>query len=289
MFIEGPPTMVNSVLAALGPGSQPSEDDAVLEYVQLPSGMMTYRMPALPEPEDVAGIGAALGALDQVLAALGHFKKGQPAYTIDLNGLDAKCRAFIDEALGEGEVGIVGGNLLQAQESVLAGVWRVRVMADGGELVRDLVEVGHLPNHINEIAFAEAHTGVRPPEGILPDGLLASPSLLAEIHNALTGPHGAAATHSINLSLLPHAEEDLTFLDRHLGRGEVHILSRGYGNCRISSTATRNVWWVRYYNSQDILILNSLEVAPIPDVAFAAVEDIHDSAERLKEILGVYR
>jgi hydrogenase-1 operon protein HyaF len=97
------------------------------------------------------------------------------------------------------------------------------------------------------------------------------------------------APHAINLSLLPHTEEDLALLDSHLGRGPVHILSRGYGNCRISSTATRHVWWVRYYNSQDTLILNSLEVADVPDVALASPEDLEDSAQRLAEILGVYR
>lgn len=46
---------------------------------------------------------------------------------------------------------------------------------------------------------------------------------------------------------------------------------------------------MRYYNSQDTLILNSLEVAKVPDVAMASIEDIHDSIERLKEILEVYR
>ena len=62
-----------------------------------------------------------------------------------------------------------------------------------------------------------------------------------------------------------------------------------YGNCRINATTTRNVWWVRFYNSQDTLILNSIEVCPIPSVALAAAEDIADSRERLSEILEAYR
>jgi hydrogenase-1 operon protein HyaF len=279
--------MTDTSFAAFGPGSQPLEDDVVLEYMPMPSGMMTYHAPALPEPAEATGIAAALDVLDTVLEALNAFRKGQPAYAIDIGGLDAGNRRFIDEALGEGEVSIIGGGALQAQESVLAGLWRVR-LADAGE-TRDLVEVGHLPVGIAEAAFSGLSLGIRPPEGASPVGLLAAPSLLAELHNVLTSAGGATATHAINLSLLPHTEEDLEFLDRHLGKGTVHILSRGYGNCRISSTATRNVWWVRYYNSEDALILNSLEVAPIPEVAFAAIEDIHDSAERLGEILDVYR
>ena len=46
---------------------------------------------------------------------------------------------------------------------------------------------------------------------------------------------------------------------------------------------------MRYYNSQDTLILDSIEVSTIPEVALAAPEDIADSAERLAEILETYR
>ena len=89
--------------------------------------------------------------------------------------------------------------------------------------------------------------------------------------------------------LLPQTEQDLAFLDERLGKGSVTVLSRGYGNCRISSTNTRHVWWVQYFNSQDKNILNTLEVGSVPDVACAAPEDIRDSAARLDEILEVYQ
>jgi hydrogenase-1 operon protein HyaF len=171
----------------------------------------------------------------------------------------------------------------------LSGVWRVRYLSDDGKLVKDKIEVGHIPGALKEIAFVSASHMVRSPDGAPAEGLLASPSLLAEVNAVLARPDSDTVVHSINLSLLPHTEEDLMFLDNHLGKGAAHILSRGYGNCRISSTTTRNVWWVRYYNSQDVLILNSIEVSPVPDVALAAIEDIHDSADRLNEILDVYR
>ncbi|MBL8790279.1 MAG: hydrogenase expression/formation protein [Rhizobiales bacterium] len=281
--------MTNTALPLTGPGSQPDEEDVVLDYMQMPQGMITYHMPALPERAAVSTLTAALEKLDEVLLALNHWKPGHTGLVVDLGGLNAANRAFIDEVLGEGEVSIVAGANLQIQEAVLAGVWRVRVLADDGALVRDSIEIGSIPSAVHDAAFATAHVGVRSPDGLSAEGLLASPSLLAEVHNVLVGGKGDDATHSINLSLLPHTDEDLAFLDQQLGAGSVHILSRGYGNCRISSTTTRNVWWVRYFNSQDTLILNSLEVARIPEVAFAAVEDIHDSAQRLSEILDVYR
>jgi hydrogenase-1 operon protein HyaF len=95
--------------------------------------------------------------------------------------------------------------------------------------------------------------------------------------------------HAINLSLLPLTDEDVAFLDARLGSGPVTILSRGYGNCRISSTGTRNGWWVRYFNSREAIILNTIEITDVPNVACAAPEDLEDSAQRLTEILGVYQ
>lgn len=277
--------MTSPATSLLGPGSQP-DDDAVLEYMEMPNGMMSYHMPALPDLEDTTAIAPALGKLDAVLAALRRTDDRPGTLAVMLGDLDSANRAFIDEVLGEGEVSIVGGERMQAQESVLAGVWRVRETLANGDVSSDRIEIGPLPGRLAELAFADAATGVRPPQGLSAEGLLAAPSLLAEVHSVLvTG----AAPHAINLSLLPHTEEDLALLDSHLGRGPVHILSRGYGNCRISSTLTRNVWWVRYYNSQDTLILNALEVAEVPDVALASPEDLEDSAQRLAEILGVYR
>jgi hydrogenase-1 operon protein HyaF len=70
-----------------------------------------------------------------------------------------------------------------------------------------------------------------------------------------------------------------------LGTGRVLILSRGYGNCRITSTRVPHTWRVVYYNSQDQVILNTVEVGELPAVACAAAEDIADSRERLAEVL----
>jgi hydrogenase-1 operon protein HyaF len=44
----------------------------------------------------------------------------------------------------------------------------------------------------------------------------------------------------------------------------------------------------QYFNSDDTLILNTLEVSDVPSVACAAMEDLADSAERLGEILNFY-
>ena len=81
------------------------------------------------------------------------------------------------------------------------------------------------------------------------------------------------------------AVPDISFLDHQLGTGRLLILSRGYGNCRITNTRMPQCWRVVYYNSQDTVILNTVEVIDMPEVACAAQEDLDDSHERLSEVL----
>ena len=100
------------------------------------------------------------------------------------------------------------------------------------------------------------------------------------------GPAPRLPAHVVNLTLLPQSEQDLECLGDSLGRGPVSMLCRGYGNCRVTVTGLRDVWWVQYFNSDDKLILNTLEVTPVPAAVLAAQEDLDDSAERLREILA---
>lgn len=277
-------------IVPLGPNSQPVElDGAELDILQLPSGMQTYAAPSLPEPEEVASLTRAKACLSELLALLQGYRESDPAVLqLDLSGLDRANLELIDQVLGEGEVSLVLSTEPETriQESVLAGVWRIRVQDGAGRLLQDLVEVGDIPSLIRDRAFNGSADRVVMEAERLPQGVINAPPLLAEINDKLANP--GDAPHVINLTLLPQTEEDLAFLGERLGRGQVTILSRGYGNCRITSTATRQVWWVQYFNSQDRNILNSLEITPVPSVACAAPEDIRDSAERLAEILELY-
>jgi hydrogenase-1 operon protein HyaF len=277
--------MSNPIGPVVGPGSQPlDEDGGVLDYMTMPSGMMTFAAPNLPEAEDAEDLEAGKAALEALLRLLEDNERTGTNGRVNLNGLDEANLALVNQVLGEGEVSVIGGAALQAQEAVLAGVWRVRETAADGRTTADYVEVAAFPRTVLARAFAGAQAQVAIPERFGPN-VFNAPPLLPEIneHVARSRPH------VINLSLLPHTEEDLGLLNDLLGRGETTILSRGYGNCRIMATATRDTWWVQFYNSQDTMILNTIEICPIPAVACAAPEDIADSAERLKEILEVYR
>ena len=271
----------------IGPGSQPEDQDGQLHYMPMPSSMTVFSVPSLPEPEEATGRDAAKVVLQQVLHALEEIGDGAVPTAIDITHLDAGNRAFVDQVLGEGEVSVVAGATHQAQESVLAGLWRVRVSDGDGRIVSDAIEVGRFPQAILDIAFAGASEAVNIPEQF-DEQVFNAPALFPEINEHLAKVSNTTSPHVINLSLLPHTLEDLELLSKQLGTGAVTVLSRGYGNCRVASTRTRNVWWVQYYNSQDTLILNSLEITVLPEVVCAAAEDLADSAVRLREILEVY-
>lgn len=273
-------------MGVVGPGTQPADaDGAELSYMEMPKAMRTYAMPAVPEPDEVEDIGSALALLAEVRDALAEGKSA----SFDLGGLDRQNRAFVDQVLGDGEVSIVAGSSIQAQESVLAGVWRVYELDAAGRLQSDTIEVGGFPRCVLLAAQDATAPALTPHDGPLPAMVYNAPALVTEMADKLAAWRPGADAHVINLSLLPLSDEDVSYLDARLGPGSVTVLSRGYGNCRISSTGTRNGWYVRYFNSREAVILNTIEITGIPSVACAAPEDLEDSAQRLGEILDVYR
>ncbi|MDD2761767.1 MAG: hydrogenase expression/formation protein [Methylomonas sp.] len=279
--------MTSITLPIFGQGSQPAEEDgAELEYLTMPEEMATYRMPQISLDLNAADLAAAKAVALQLEKDLAAYPDASSP--IDLSSLDTNNRKFIDELLGEGEVGAICGDGLQIQESVLAGVWRSQRLDEEKQIIQDKLEVGIIPQAISASAFEDAKPAIVADMSALPAGVMNAPPLIAELNAKIASHNSGDEAHVINLSLLPQTEQDLAFLEQSLGRGGVTILSRGYGNCRITATGTRNVWWVQYFNSQDTLILNTLEVSDVPGVACASAEDIADSLERLQEILKVY-
>lgn len=269
--------------ATLGPGSQ--EEDDGLNYMAMPQGMGTYRPPLLPEPEDLHGRGGALRVLQAVLQATA----GAEPTAVPLQGLDAEERTLINQVLGEGEVSAQwlpaagDGRAAQVQESVFAGVWRVLVH-DGQGGVADHIEVGAVPALLRQAAL---HDGRHPPQvaSAPPPDVLNAQHVLAELAQHRTAWRPGQPSEVINLTLLPMSPADIAWMDHVLGTGRVLMLSRGYGNCRITSTCVPHTWRVVYYNSQDHVILNTVEVGDLPAVAQAAPEDLADTHERLAEVL----
>ena len=262
-----------------GPGSRSGGED--LGYMNMPQDMRTY---ALHIPETQADADA-VALLAEVAVAARRVACEGGVQQFDLSGLSAPARALLAEVLGEGEVSIriAGTPAIAVQESVFAGVWRLK--GDG----LDRIEVAAVP----QLALSRAFEPKRAPQGSatpLIEGLANAPALLVELlGKSAIFKHGQAlpgqAPHVINLTLLPHTEPDLQWLGKALGTGAVTVLSRGYGNCCISATATCGVWRVQFFNSMDALILDTFEVTRMPEVALAAGEDLADSAARIEAVL----
>lgn len=277
---------INIFNVPIGPGSQ-SEGDMVLDYMKMPSEMNTYDMPSFPEESELERCPQALAILADIQLMLAQINESGQGSIMTLTTLPEEDLKLLNQILGEGEVSILidGENPIRIQETVMAGIWRLRTFDKAGKVLSEAIEVAEIPECVRDNAFA---TKVNLPERIaqLPEGLLNAPSVLVEIAETSAGfqANAAIAPHVINLSLLPFSPEDHYSLTDTTGTGCVTILSRGYGNCRITSTQVDGLWRVQYYNSTDQLILDTLEIVAIPAVACAAPEDLADSAVRLEEI-----
>ncbi|KVE92555.1 hydrogenase expression/formation protein [Burkholderia vietnamiensis] len=268
-----------------GPGSQP-EGDAVLDYMPMPQAMHTFVAPSLPERADARALDVVRGILLTVLDALDACRRGEQPAPIDLTACDADALRILNAVLGEGEVSARidtadAGSVL-IQETVFAGVWRIAEDGPAGRAER--IEVGGAPAALAVAAHAAAAPEL-PASDTHPSGVMNAPAILTEVRDQVARWRAGAAPHVINLTLLPLSSEDGAFIDAVLGGGPVSVLSRGYGNCRIASTGVVHCWRIAYFNSQDTLILNTIEITDLPEIVQAAPEDIDDSHERLAQLI----
>lgn len=260
------------------------EEEAGVDYMPMPSSMSTYHAPLTPEVEDIDQYPRALESMSALAAGFAQVSESNN-FSLSLDHLNEHERLLVDQFMGEGEVSIVldGEHNYQIQESVLIGVWRVHQQTAASQQQVSL-EIGAIPDCTRQSDSVDSDIVI----GDDDPGLMNAKPILAEIidRNRLFSQH--KKTHVINLSLLPVNDADVRWLIDKLGYGGVSILSRGYGNCRITRTKLRHVWWVQYFNSTDAMILNTLEITDMPEVACAAPEDIRASHERLQVMLEAY-
>lgn len=269
-------------VVAYGPGSQSLEDEP-LDFVRMPEMIAAFRMPSSPVQSDPASLAEARSFLGELLsAAKKHAFGGATVLVRDTRALSPRALALVNEAFGEGEVAaIIEEPSVRLQETGFPGFWRVRRFDDDGVLEADTIEVAPVPPVVAESALLGTRCRLMKHE--VPPGVVNGPALLTELVGA--SAQGADHGHVVNLTLLPVSPDDVNWLVRALEVGPVTLLSRGYGNCRITSTRLKHAWWVQYFNSMDHLILNTIEVTTVPEVALAAPEDFAESLERLGEWL----
>ncbi len=268
----------------VGPGSQADVGDG-FSYLPIPREVQTFTMPQVPENADAQMMAGARDVLNRFVETM-----LEPTTTpVDLVGLPAGVVEILNQTLGEGEVAIRIAHQngrrydVRIQETVFAGVWRERHHDAEGRVLCDYLLAAPIPPAAVE--FAERSSTPVLPTIEIPTGAMNSPALITEIRSAVASYRPGKEAHVVNLTLLPLTAQDQALLDTSLPAGGVAILSRGFGNCRVSSTTVRNLWRVQYFNSMQTLILNTLEITRVPEVAMAAREDLVDSHERLVELL----
>lgn len=223
----------------------------------------------------------------KVADALQSHGPDKPHPVFELNDLSDPERKLLAEILGEGEVHamVSGETPAQIAESVMAGLWLVRETDADGAVVREYLEVGDVPGLVRQAAVA---TGTEFDPGQPPEGAMNVMPVLAEIAERASAYMSGQRNHVISFTLLPMTEADQTHLQTALGPGPVHMVSRGYGRCRVLATGVRHVWAVQYFSANDEVILDTVEIGDVPKAACAEQEDFEDSAERLQEILEAY-
>jgi hydrogenase-1 operon protein HyaF len=272
-------------IRVVGPGAHVEEEE--LQYLAMPRGMSVFEMPRVPPRADAAHMAAARELLAGFLDRMEAWDPADPAGSprLELDRVAKGTLEIANQMLGEGEVAIRvdGACPYRIQETVFAGVWRVCELDGDGRVARDWLEASPIPSVV--VDAAHAGSGTTLPAVAFPEGAMNSPALLAEIQEQIRARRPGAEAHVINLTLFPMSPEDHQVMEQAVPVGAVAIMSRGFGNCRVTSTGARNVWRVQYFNNMNTLILNTIEVVDLPEVAVAATEDLRDSRERFAELI----
>jgi hydrogenase-1 operon protein HyaF len=272
----------------VGPGSQDEDEGEELQYLEMPKDMNTFRMPLVPDKADPEALAGARDVLARFLAQLERWdpERETRGPRADMTGISPHALVIANEMLGEGEVSIqiAGTPSLRIQESVFTGLWRCCEFDTAGTLLRDWLEAAPVPQVALERAHAAAQAALAPVA--MPPGAMNSPALISEISSQLAERTRGQRAHVVNLTLFPMTADDHAVLQQVLPVGPVAMISRGFGNCRITSTLARDVWRVQYFNNMNTLILNTIEVVDVPEVALASAEDLVDSRTRLAELVG---
>ena len=277
---------VHIPVRVVGAGSQPDEEP--LQYLDMPKHMDTFSMPIVPADADAAALASARDLLERFTESLGASVDvgSRKPVAVDLMGSDEATLDVVNQMLGEGEVSIKleGARRALIQESVFAGVWRVCELDAADRLIGDWIEASAIPRIVIETAHGATRVG--PAEVTFGEGAMNSPALVAEIAERVAARKPGEEAHVVNLTLFPLTPEDHRALEQALPVGPAAIISSGFGNCRVTSTLTRDVWRVQYFNNMNTLILNTIEIVDIPSVAVAAPEDLADSRTRLVELIA---
>ena len=79
---------------------------------------------------------------------------------------------------------------------------------------------------------------------------------------------------------------DLEWLRESLGNGETHISLDAGGESRLDETSCPGVWWVTHHNGQGGVASAFIEVAVVPELVKAPIDDVAAGLERLDLLIS---
>lgn len=123
---------------------------------------------------------------------------------------------------------------------------------------------------------------VHPAPGLSGNALPLLRELLEGVRRLLAGGDPLA----IDLTALPLTPADLDWLRARLGEGEVTITLRAGGESTLDETACRGVWWITHRNEQGVVTAQFLEVAQVPELARADLQDVKNGQDYLEQLLS---
>lgn len=257
----------------------------------VPARVNVYERPDVPATDDKNAARNCRALFIALHEAMAGTREGDAHPLFALDGFDRASLALINQTLGEGEVSVKVSepenpkfDEIRIVESVFIGVWRVQYFLKGVQIA-DEIEVGPLPRCVPASAASHAVRDLSQFEVAFPEGAMNSPAIIAELREVLSARKPGQAPFTVNLSHLPISQEDVTTINETLGVGSVYMISRGMGNCHISSTLVRDLWRIQYFNNAQasLMILNTLAVTDLPEEACASADDLEDSTRRIAE------
>jgi len=111
-------------------------------------------------------------------------------------------------------------------------------------------------------------------------------ALLRELENYLQCLIESGETARIDLGGLPLNAADYELLEQVLGHGEVIASVDSLGISEVSDTSIPGIWRIEYYNSEEVLVAEFIEVTRCPELLQTPLEEMKDGLSALRTAMA---
>jgi hydrogenase-1 operon protein HyaF len=111
-------------------------------------------------------------------------------------------------------------------------------------------------------------------------------ALLVEISGLMENLTARNISGSIDLLGLPLSAACLSLLEQRLGTGEIHVTLTAAGKSEIHETSFSGVWWSSHADETGRIVAMLIDVALVPELLKADIDDVRLSHRRLLEATG---